>query len=166
MWRTGAVEPYPWIRITEADIDRYESENPSVHFIGFQPSMPDVYRRSDIVCYPTRYPEGTPTVLIEAAACGRVAVTCDTVGAREIVLHGVTGFVVSQFDVPAIADGLQQLITDGDLYEKMRRQAHAHFLESYTKDMALQQTLDAFESVGFTFTHTKTAPDIRAGHVT
>jgi glycosyltransferase involved in cell wall biosynthesis len=159
---TGAVEPLPWIRVTQEEIDAYEAANPCVRFIGFQPSMPAVYRACDIVCYPTRYPEGTPTVLIEAAATGRAAVTCDTVGAREIVLHERTGLVVPQKDVRALADALQRLIADPDLRERFRRAAHAHFLAHYTKDMALAATLAAFESVGMTFTRPKSAPDIRA----
>jgi glycosyltransferase involved in cell wall biosynthesis len=158
---TGAVEPYPWIRITEEDIATYEAANPFVHFIGFQPAMPPVYREADLVCYPTRYPEGTPTVLIEAAASGRPAVTCDTVGAREIVVDGVTGFVVPQRDVVALADRLQLLIEDTQLYGRFRDAAHAHFLAGYTKDMALVATLAAFESVGFTFDAPRSAADIR-----
>ena len=159
---TGAVEPHLWIRVTQEDIDRWEAENPCVRFIGFQPSMPVVYRQSDIVCYPTRYPEGTPTVLIEAAATGRAAVTCDTVGAREIVLNEQTGIVVPQRDVPALADALQRLIEDPALRERFRRAAYDHFIANYTKDMALVATLAAFESVGMRFTSPKTAGDIRA----
>ncbi len=159
---TGAVEPYPWIRITQGDIDGYQAANPWVHFIGFQPSMPPVYQSADIVCYPTRYPEGTPTVLIEAAASGRPAVTCDTVGAREIVQHGRTGFVVPQRDVTAIADALQQLIESPELYDRLRHAAFPHFLAHYTKDAALVATLAAFESWGFTFETSMHAHDIRA----
>ena len=159
---TGAVEPYPWIRVTADDIAGYEADNPCVRFIGFQPSMPDLYRRADLVCYPTRYPEGTPTVLIEAAASGRPAVTCDTVGAREIVVDGVTGFVVPQRDVVALADALQRLLEDPALYERVRRAAHEHFLAAYTKDMALVATLAAFASVGLELRTPQTAPDIRA----
>lgn len=159
---TGAVEPYPWIRVTQEDIEQYEAENPCVRFIGFQPSMPVVYEQSDLVCYPTRYPEGTPTVLIEAAATGRAAVTCDNVGAREIVLHEQTGFVVPQLDVEALADALQRLIEDEGLRERFRRAAYEHFLAHYTKDKALVATLAAFESVGMTFEEPMSAPDIRA----
>lgn len=158
---TGAVEPYPWIRVTQEHIDNYEAANPSVRFIGFQPAMPPVYAACDVVCYPTRYPEGTPTVLIEAAASGRPAVTCDTVGAREIVIDEETGFVVPWFDIEALADRLQQLLQDPELWERMRRAAYRHFLDGYTKDMALVATLDAFESVGFAFTLPQSAPDIR-----
>jgi len=161
MWFTGAVEPYPWISITSAEIDRAQRDNPSVKFIGFQPSMVPVYEKVDIVCAPTRYPEGTPTVLIEAAATGRVGVTCDTVGAREIVLDGQTGFVVPQRDPQALADALQKVMADPDLYERLRRNAYQHFRARYTKDMALRTTLAAFESVDFSFTREMTAPDIR-----
>ena len=161
MWFTGATEPYPWISITEEERERAQRENPSVKFIGFQESMVPIYRQADIVCLPTRYPEGTPTVLIEAAATGRVGVTCDTVGAVEIVRHEETGLVVPQRDPRALADALERVMTDPELYERFRRKAYQHFLQHYTKDMALRTTLAAFESVGFTFNHEMTAPDIR-----
>jgi glycosyltransferase involved in cell wall biosynthesis len=163
MWFTGATEPYPWISITEEERVRAQRENPAVKFIGFQKSMVPVYRQADIVCLPTRYPEGTPTVLIEAAATGRVGVTCDTVGATEIVLDEETGLVVSQRDPRALADALQRVMADPELYERFRRNAYQHFLRHYTKDMALRTTLAAFESVGLSFDHEMTAPDIRVG---
>jgi glycosyltransferase involved in cell wall biosynthesis len=163
MWFTGAVEPYPWIAVTQDMIDEAERRNPSIEFIGFQPSVVPIYAQCDIVCYPTRYPEGTPTVLIEAAASGRPAVTCDTVGAREIVIDGRTGFVVPQRDARAIADALERLLEDPELWERFRRAAYQHFLARYTKDAALRTTLAALESQGFTFTTEMTAPDFRLG---
>lgn len=161
MWFTGAVEPYPWIRVSENDISRAQQENPCVRFIGYQPSMVPIYEKADIVCYPTRYPEGTPTVLIEAAATGRVGVTCDTVGAREIVLNEQTGLVVPQNDPVALADAIERVISDPDLYERLRRNAYQHFLAHYTKDMALQATIAALASLNLTFEQEMTAPDIR-----
>jgi glycosyltransferase involved in cell wall biosynthesis len=165
MWFTGAVEPYPWIRVTDNQIQQAERDNPCVKFIGYQPSMVPIYQRADIVCLPTRYPEGTPTVLIEAAATGRAAITCDTVGAREIVLNEETGLVVPQKDPKALADGLLRLIADADLRERFRRRAYQHFLAHYTKDMALSATLAAFESLGFSFNSPRVVLDIRLADV-
>lgn len=161
MWFTGATEPYPWISITEDERVRAQRDNPSVRFIGFQESMIPVYERADIVCLPTRYPEGTPTALIEAAATGRVGVTCETVGATEIVLNELTGLVVPQKDPRSLADALQRLMVDPDLYDRFRQAAYRHFLEHYTKDAALRDTLAAFESLGFSFQHEKRAADFR-----
>jgi glycosyltransferase involved in cell wall biosynthesis len=158
---TGAVEPYPWIRVTAENIEQAQIDNSCIKFIGFQPSIVPAYEAADIVCYPTRYPEGTPTVLIEAAATGRPAVTCDTVGAREIVIDGQTGFVVPQRDARAVAHSLQRLIEDRDLYESFRRAAYEHFLAHYTKDHALTATLAAYESMGSRFDAPRSAPDFR-----
>jgi glycosyltransferase involved in cell wall biosynthesis len=161
---TGAVEPYPWISLSQEEIDGYQARNPHVKFVGFQPSMPEVYAQADVVCYPTRYPEGTPTALIEAAASGRVAVTCDTVGAREIVVNESTGLVAPRLDIPALADALQRVIEDVELRDRFRDAAFVHFMNHYTKDMALVATLAAFESVGMEFNLPKSAPDIRIAH--
>lgn len=43
--------------------------------------------------HPSYYPEGMSNVLIESAACGRPIITTNRSGCREIVEHGVTGFM-------------------------------------------------------------------------
>lgn len=171
MWFTGVVEPYPKYLIlrregctalSKENIERLQKENPCVRFIGYQRSLVALYEKCDIVCLPSRYPEGVPTVLIEAAACGRPAVTCDNVGCREIVLHEETGLVVPKADPTALAGALQRMISERDLCERFRCNAYQHFLKNYTKDIALQRTVEAFESLQFPFSGEHIAPDIRA----
>jgi glycosyltransferase involved in cell wall biosynthesis len=41
-----------------------------IHFLGYVEDMPNLLRECDIVCLPTRYGEGIPRILLEAAASG------------------------------------------------------------------------------------------------
>jgi glycosyltransferase involved in cell wall biosynthesis len=170
MWFTGAVEPYPKSEVVrtegcsairEEDIERMKAESPSIKFIGYNRSVVPLYEQCDIVCLPSRYPEGLPTALIEAAACGRPAVTCDNVGCREIVVHGETGLVVPKADAVALAAALERLLTDEALCERFRQAAYQRFLAGYTKDIVLQRTVEGLESLGFSFEAERSAPDIR-----
>ena len=51
-------------------------------------------------------------MLIEAAACGRVVVTTDHPGCRDAIDSGVTGVLVPVQDAVALANAIQELLSD------------------------------------------------------
>jgi glycosyltransferase involved in cell wall biosynthesis len=61
--------------------------------------MPRLLRECDVVCLPTRYGEGIPRILIEAAATGLASIVSNHPGCREVVEDGVTGRIL-----PATSD--------------------------------------------------------------
>lgn len=81
---------------TEADPDGVSEnilrDHPGVSFLGRVDDMPRLLGQTDIVVLPSRYNEGVPRILIEAAACGCVPVATDFAGSRAIIEEGVTGF--------------------------------------------------------------------------
>jgi glycosyltransferase involved in cell wall biosynthesis len=145
---SGSIEPHNSIGVTKEQVAQLAAECACVEFLGFQDSMLPRYEECDVVCLPTKYPEGLPTALIEAAACGRAVVACDNVGCREIVQHGETGLLVPMGDIEALADALERLIADGALRDRLRFAAHRQFRERYTKDVVLSRTLESLESLG------------------
>jgi glycosyltransferase involved in cell wall biosynthesis len=70
------------------------SQLDEIRFLGEVENMPDLLRECDIVCLPTRYGEGIPRILLEAAATGLAAITSDHPGCREAVEDGITGEIV------------------------------------------------------------------------
>jgi glycosyltransferase involved in cell wall biosynthesis len=64
-------------------------------FHGEVKDMPALLRECDVVCLPTRYGEGIPRILIEAAASGLPAIVSNVPGCREVVVDGLTGQIVS-----------------------------------------------------------------------
>jgi glycosyltransferase involved in cell wall biosynthesis len=77
--------------------------------------MPALYQKVAIVCLPTRYREGIPVTLLEAAACAKPLVATDMPGCREIVRPGENGFLIRPGDVPGLAAALEKLIVDQEL---------------------------------------------------
>lgn len=65
-----------------------------IHFVGQVNDMPALLKNIDCVVLPTYYPEGTPRSLLEAAASGKIILTTDTPGCRDVVLEGENGFFV------------------------------------------------------------------------
>jgi glycosyltransferase involved in cell wall biosynthesis len=93
--------------------------------------MPAMYAASHVVVLPTRYGEGVPSVLVEAAASGRPIVASDTPGCREVVRQAQNGFLVPTGDVAALADAIQRLLRARSLRAAMgwcgRQMAEAEF---------------------------------------
>jgi colanic acid/amylovoran biosynthesis glycosyltransferase len=67
--------------------------------------------------------DGVPTSLIEAMAVGLVPVVTDAGAITELVHHQENGLVVAQRDEVALADAIERLINDQDLFERLRRNA-------------------------------------------
>lgn len=66
-----------------------------IRFLGQVDDMPNLLRDCDIVCLPTRYGEGIPRILIEAAATGLASIASSHPGCRAIVIDGDTGQILS-----------------------------------------------------------------------
>jgi glycosyltransferase involved in cell wall biosynthesis len=62
------------------------------------------------VVLPSFYREGVPRTLLEAASMGLPVITTDSVGCRDAVVPGVTGWRVPPRDVPALVDAMQALL--------------------------------------------------------
>lgn len=73
---------------------RHLSQSSEIRFLGNVENMPDLLRDCDIVCLPTRYGEGIPRILIEAAATGLASVASSHPGCPEVVEDGVTGEIL------------------------------------------------------------------------
>lgn len=96
-----------------------------VSWRGYDPEIGDVLKESHIVVLPS-YREGFPKTLIDAAAAGRVCVTCDVAGCRDAIVQGVTGYLVPPRDIERLAEVLSELIASPATQEKMGLAARAH----------------------------------------
>lgn len=82
----------------------------TIRFLGAVDDMAGLLRTVDIVCLPTRYGEGIPRILIEAAATGLASIASAIDGCREIVTDGETGFLVAATPVTAAAQEIEEAI--------------------------------------------------------
>ena len=148
MWFSSAPDEGNPSSLTRQEIEALEQSSPRVKFIGYQPSLVPCYQACDIVCVPTKYREGLPTALLEAAASGRPIVTCDNIGGREFITDGETGLVVPRGAPIALADAIERLIRDTELADRLRRSAFRHFQEGFTKQVMVARTLAVFRDLG------------------
>jgi glycosyltransferase involved in cell wall biosynthesis len=130
----GGVDPESPDSHTEDEIRAWVAEG-LVDWSGHVEDIVGFWQASHIAAYPSRYGEGVPKTLMEAAACGRPIVTTDRPGCRETVSEGVNGFLVPVDDPAALAERLERLIRDPALRlamgEASRVKALAEFAEAH-----------------------------------
>lgn len=118
-----------------------------VEWWGKVSDMPKIFSQSHIVCLPSKYGEGVPKVLIEAAACGRPIVTTNSPGCREIVRDGINGLLVPVNDVSALASALQRLIENKELRLSMGQQGRMIAITEFHVAKVVEETLDVYRSL-------------------
>ena len=95
----------------------------SVYFVGPQPQdvLPVYYAAADVTVLPSYY-ESFGMVALEAMACGSPVIASRVGGLVTTVRDGVTGFLVPDGDVEALAERIAALVADPDLRWRVGRE--------------------------------------------
>ena len=94
----------------------------------------------DIVVLPS-YREGTPKILLEAAACGLPIVATDIPGCRGVVEHGQSGCLVAPGSVEPLANGLDELVGSPGLRRQYGQRGRAIIEAGFTHTQVIDNTL-------------------------
>ena len=113
---------------------------------GFVSDPAPYYPLMDMLALPT-YREGFGTVLLEAAAAGKPAVTTTATGAVDAVLDGVTGFVVPVGDAGALAAALEKLLRNPELRTEMGLAGHERAKREFRHDVVLDRWVSEYKRV-------------------
>jgi D-inositol-3-phosphate glycosyltransferase len=95
----------------------------AVSFVGPQPQdrLPAYYVAADVTVVPSYY-ESFGMVALEAMACGSPVIASRVGGLVTTVRDGVTGFLVQDGDVDALAERIAALVADADLRWRIGRE--------------------------------------------
>jgi glycosyltransferase involved in cell wall biosynthesis len=89
-------------------------------------------------------PELLGLVLLEGMACGAPAIVTDVCSLPEVVVDGVTGFVVPPNDASALRQKIRWLKDHPAAAAEMGRAARQRVLDHFTWDRVVQRCLDAY----------------------
>ena len=138
----GRPDPMNPASFTNEEIDRWTSEG-IVENWGWRDDMANVYAQAQIVCLPS-YHEGLPKSLLEAAASGCAIIASDIPGCREIIREGETGLLTPPKDSGALANGLQVLIEDARLRQRLGLSARNLVSNDFSSSKVAEETLQVY----------------------
>lgn len=96
--------------VKKEDVLKWHNEG-IINYLGVITDIPNELSQSHTVVLPSFYWEGLPRTLIEAAAMAKPIITTDNVGCRQVVTHGVNGFLVAKKSTGALISSLEHFIS-------------------------------------------------------
>jgi glycosyltransferase involved in cell wall biosynthesis len=117
-----------------------------VEWWGHQQDIAEAFNDSDIVCLPSRYREGVPRVLIEAASAGLPLVTTDMPGCRDVCQDGSNGYLVRVGHMADLQAALERLLDDPDLRSRMGKAGRSIVEKRFTSENVIEDTLSVYNA--------------------
>ncbi len=109
--------------------------------------IPGIYRASDVFVAPATGKESFGIVLIEALASGKPVVASDIDGYREIISHGVDGFLVEPGDADSLARHIEKILKNPELASKMGEMGRRKVMERYSWEIVSSMVEDYYFEV-------------------
>ena len=121
-----------------------------------------ILSNSDILLAPSitahdKDQEGIPVVLMETMAMGLPIISTLHSGIPELVQDGISGYLVPERDVDALAEKLNYLIEHPELWSEMGKAGRAFVEENFNIDKLNDRLVEIFQSLLHPETDSKTA---------
>ena len=113
-------------------------------FLGRCDRLAELLAVSD-VCVLTSKSEGFSNSILEYMASARPVVATDVGGARESVLEGETGYLVSSGDDVALAERVVSLLKDADQARAMGERGSRVVKEKFSRSIQLERTEELYD---------------------
>ncbi|MBX3426825.1 MAG: glycosyltransferase family 4 protein [Pirellulales bacterium] len=113
---------------------------------GFHSDLAPLLAELDVVALPS-LAEGLPVILLEAMAAGLPIVATRVGGIPEAVLADETGLLVPPNDAEALAAGLERLLDDEELRDRLGAAARARVAAEYSCERQAARYYDLFQRV-------------------
>lgn len=117
-----------------------------VRFTGVRRDVPTLMSAADLVLLPS-VTEGLPGVLIEAGMAGRPAVAYRIAAVEDVLIDGVTGFVVSPGDTEMFKQRVLHLMRHPELRSEMGDQARRRCRRDFDIEASVKRYEDLFHTL-------------------
>jgi glycosyltransferase involved in cell wall biosynthesis len=123
-----------------------EGASDVVRFLGPRPDARGLLAGADLFVLPSTL-EGLPVAVLEAMAAGRPVVATQIDALAEAVVAGQTGVLVPPKDPAALAAALEELLSNGELRQRMGGAARARAAEVFAADAAAAKMASVYDQV-------------------
>ena len=104
------------------------------------------YRGASVYCAPGLGGESFGMILLEAMASGTVVVASDIAGFRNVARHEIDSLLVAPGDPVALAKGLNRVLGDGDLAQRLRIEGFAR-AEQHSMDRLATRYVELYRTI-------------------
>mgnify|MGYP006278774825 CR=1 FL=1 len=129
--------------LSRAEVEGW-MDPPRLRWLGRVRDMPGLLRSVDVLVHPTLYGEGLPRILMEAAACGRPAITTDIPACLEAVAEGETAWILRDKNPRALARLLQEAIDEPEERRRRGQKAIAWARDRFSEEEMNRQTFAVY----------------------
>jgi glycosyltransferase involved in cell wall biosynthesis len=134
--------------ISRAQLDEWVASG-FVNYLGKTDDVRPFIVESDCVVLPSSYREGTPRSLLEAAAIGRLIVTTDAIGCREVVDHEINGFLCKPRDSIDLEKQMEKVILlSYEARSEMGQLGREKVEREFDEQIVIQKYLDLIKELG------------------
>jgi glycosyltransferase involved in cell wall biosynthesis len=121
-----------------------------VEWWGHRDDVSRILVHTSVCVLPSRYAEGVPQVLIEAAAMRVPTVASDIPGCREIVMPEETGLLVPAGDVSSLAAAILRILRHPSEGQRMGDSARALVEQRFSTERLFAEYLEVYRALGLT----------------
>jgi glycosyltransferase involved in cell wall biosynthesis len=118
----------------------------NIYFLGYREDVANLLAASDVFVLPSVY-EGLPLTVLQAMAVGCPTVVSRVGGLPEVVLDGVTGFLVEPGSIDQLRDRIDRLYNDARLRSTFSRNALETVGRQFTAEMMVGKTERIYEQL-------------------
>ncbi len=112
-----------------------------------QNDLLSAYGVADLVIYPSICFDTFGLINLEAMAMEKPVITTCFGGSKELVIDGVTGYVINPFDIDKMVKLAEDLLNNLEKGRQMGQAGHERFLELFTMEKETQQYLSVFNEI-------------------
>ncbi len=114
-------------------------------YLGVSDDVRENIASADCIVLPS-YREGTPRTLLEAAAMGKPIITTNVVGCKEVVEHGVNGFLCEVKNAQDVALKMKEmLLLSEDQRTSMGKNGRLKMEKEFDENIVIQKYLQAID---------------------
>jgi glycosyltransferase involved in cell wall biosynthesis len=125
------------------------SESQKIVWHGHVSNVPKLIASCDIVCLPTKYGEGIPRILIEAAACGRTIIATDIPGCREIVYNSKNGYLYCPQNEVGLYQSIEKAIQNKGKLSEIGLRGRELVKDRFSNKIIISRWLDIYANVKY-----------------
>lgn len=120
--------------------------NKNILTVGYQKDVRPYLAASDALIFPS-YREGFPNVVMQAGALELPAVVSNINGCNEIIKNNKNGIIISVKNKDQIYNTLIKLMSDVNLYNKMKSEARENIVQHYDQKLIWNAILTEYREL-------------------